>query len=136
MKISNFNPTPNAKLPGQTQVAQDAPEGNEPPKESYSPGNSEFKNNAIITGCGFVPLLGAATNLMAGWATAWHDGDAGKNSGRPTVALGGALANLAGTAIGTYGLFSGSQTARMTGMALIGVSGLAAGAVCMMTDRR
>lgn len=104
-----------------------------PTSDSVTLGSSEFGNKAIIVGCGFVPVLGAATNLMTAWATAWSDGDGNKSTGRPTIGLAGAVANLAGTAVGAYGLIAGNSTATNVGLGLIAGSGVAAGAVVALT---
>lgn len=135
MQINTFNPTPTRKL-GQAKANLDGPGNQEEPKETFRRGGGEFKNSAVITGCGFIPVVGAATNLMAAWGTAWHDGDANKNSGRPAIALAGTAANLVGTVVEGYGLITGSHTAKMVGLALLGTSGVAAGTVCLMTKNR
>ncbi len=103
------------------------------PSESVTLSSGEFRNKAIIVGCGFVPVVGAATNLMSAWATAWTDGDSSKNSGRPAIGLAGTVANLAGTVVGAYGLIAGNSTATNVGLGLLAGSGLAAGAVVALT---
>lgn len=73
--------------------------------------------------------------MMAAWATSWDDGDRNGSGVRPALCMGGAVANLAGTAVEAYGLVTGSHTATMVGLALLGTSGLAAGTTCALTAR-
>jgi hypothetical protein len=96
-------------------------------------GGEGLKNAAFFGGLGVVPLVGAGTNGMAAWATAWDDASRENSSGRPTIGLVGAAANLAGTVTTTVGLFTGSDTTKMVGLGLLGVSGLAGAALGLST---
>lgn len=132
MKVQTNNPTPLKKLP--LKSPENSPEPSPTPKDSFV--SSHLRNSAIITGCGFVPVVGAATNLMSAWATAWDDGDRNRSSMRPAIGLVGAAANVAGTFVGSVGLLTGSATAKIVGLSLLGASGAAAGAMVALTPNR
>jgi hypothetical protein len=102
-------------------------QGADSPTDSvtFGGGGSTLKNAAFFGGLGVVPLVGAGTNGMAAWATAWDDASRENSSGRPGIGLAGAAANLAGTVTTTVGLIIGSDTTKMVGLGLLGVSGLA-----------
>lgn len=116
-----------------SKASSQSSELNHAPADSVTFGSDRLKNSLIIVGSGFVPVLGAGTNMMSAWATAWDDASREKSGVRPGLGIGGALANVAGTVTGAYGLISGNSTATNVGLGLLGVSGLTSAAMVALT---
>ncbi len=131
MQIQSFKPHIPTNLPVQAKEAPDSPPPAPEDKVSWSETRTGL--NTIFIGSSLLPVIGAGTNVMAAWASAWNDADGNGSGVRPAIGLGGALANLAGTGVGLYGVFSGNHAASMAGLGLLGTSGLAAATVCLLT---
>lgn len=118
MQISSTNLTRPAYNPAKPQ-AKEAPAS--APSDSVTFSSLDVKSGLLFGALGFVPVIGAASNFMAGMESGFNDNQVGATAGGV-----GTLANLAGTASLAGGLLFGSQTATYAGMGLLGVSGLTA----------
>ncbi|MFN8612796.1 MAG: hypothetical protein U0931_34985 [Vulcanimicrobiota bacterium] len=130
MQIRNFNSTTPSKLPVRSNQSQGPGPG---PQDRSSINWDRVGNSAILVGSSVIPVIGAGTNAMSAWATAWDDSSRNGSGIRPAIGLGGAVANVAGTLVGAYGLLSGNHTASMVGLGLLGASGVASATMVALT---
>lgn len=119
--------------PAATRPAEDSQAA--PPTDSVTLGGGadKVKNTLLFGALGAVPVMGAGSNAMAAWATGWDDASKNGSGVRSMIGLGGAVANVAGTVTGVVGLFTGSETARMVGLGLLGASGVAGASMAALS---
>lgn len=95
--------------------------------DSVSFDSDNIKQGLLFAGIGslgFVPVVGAGVNGFTAVASAAVTGKRAFPFGA-VIASGGTLSNLAGSAVGAYGLMTGNSSATNIGMSLLGLSGLA-----------